>query len=325
MEHLYQDERNWSRLCPELLQLICKNLPDIADFANFRAVCKDWRAAIPSSDYAHREPCLIYYHPYKGARFYVLTSTHWIELKSPCYKEKWFQGLSQGYILIRDEKTKAYNLLNPINGKEIRLPLLAGPYYNLLDVELDEGVPKYVAVCEFDGRASSMPRICQIGDEKWTTVNLYASMRYTFYKPSSSVNSGCCTHGKDTDVKPSVAKRKLITLPESYKLCRPCGNANNLLGVKCSSYKDMSFEIYVLDDGNGDTKWIRTNNIGDQVVFWGNWNCFCWKTHSSSIYKRNSVYFRSFKLFGRFDIGKGTTEILQTPPKGDRWFCPSQV
>ncbi|KAJ3705131.1 hypothetical protein LUZ61_008836 [Rhynchospora tenuis] len=334
MQHHYQHDRDWSKLYPELLQLISKHILDIFDFVHFRAVCKGWRTATLNSDYS-QQPWLFWQHGKEdGANFYMLTSTYqWTIFKVPIIcMEKWIRGSSQGYLLIMDWKKWAYYLLNPITGKEIHLPPLDERFYNLADVELDEGVPKFVAVCETVlGRCSPILRICQIGDEKWTTVyRMYNSeCMVTFYKSSVLIISEFGS--KVIDEKPGVPVSIIAPLKTKsrIRLCNPCGNASKLVGISVNDpleFEFMLFEIYLLDHENNNTRWTKTNNIGDQVVFWNWGSCICWKIDNFSVYKRNSVYYRTFKGLGRFDIENATAEILQRePPDGHEWFTPNLV
>lgn len=52
---------DWSQLNEELVHLISKKFPDLSDFVRFRAVCKQWRSAVPCSDPSPRFPW-IYQH-----------------------------------------------------------------------------------------------------------------------------------------------------------------------------------------------------------------------------------------------------------------------
>ncbi|KAJ4813350.1 F-box domain-containing protein [Rhynchospora pubera] len=329
MPHHKKHDSYWSRLAPDLLQLICKNILDISDFVRFRAVCKDWRMAIHLSDYS-QQPCL-FNADILNFNFYTLNSTQWTKFEIVSnFKEKTVLGSSQGYMLIRDVKTWSHYLLNPITGNEIQLPL-HDYYLKLLDVELEEGVPKYVAVftCELIHLAAFV-KIYRIEDEKLTMVYQECTapdVVGTFYKSSIYITSSY--DGKVIDRKPGIAMHRMSppTNMNPFRQCRPCGIASGLLLLEINTRNpECLFEIYRLDDENGSARWIKTNNIGGLVVFWTWTSCICLETNNSGLYKRNSVYYRSSKRFGRFDIENATAEILQSPPPiWYSWFLPSLV
>ncbi|KAF3336739.1 F-box protein [Carex littledalei] len=127
------DERDWSGLPIELINLISKKLPKRSDFVKFRAVCKTWCSYTPLSDYPPQFPWLIEHipgtHLVNGLRFYSSFSSE----TGTIFRKEFNHGTncmrpgpSHGTLILNDRSisTHSYVLFNPLTNEEIRLPFL---------------------------------------------------------------------------------------------------------------------------------------------------------------------------------------------------------
>ncbi|XP_057796988.1 F-box protein SKIP23-like [Salvia miltiorrhiza] len=120
---------DWSDLPPELLQTVATNLPALADYIRFRAVCHNWQRAAPiSSPYIPREfPWLMLPLNRSSNRrgfFNPLTNNHHRLTLPEASHSRRRAGSSFGWLVLIDESPSIF-LINPLTRDRISLPPLS--------------------------------------------------------------------------------------------------------------------------------------------------------------------------------------------------------
>ncbi|KAJ4962367.1 hypothetical protein NE237_022306 [Protea cynaroides] len=139
---------DWCQLPPDLLGMIAQKLGIYIDYLRFRAVCLNWRSAVPKRPLhlPHQLPWLML-HNRRGREtfrgFFSLSDdkVHWLELPEAS-RHKRFCGSSQGWLLVVGE-TPVIALLNPLTRAKIHLPPLS-TFPNVLDFDISQVGREYV-------------------------------------------------------------------------------------------------------------------------------------------------------------------------------------
>ncbi|KAJ1700738.1 hypothetical protein LUZ63_000517 [Rhynchospora breviuscula] len=106
MESNESQERDWSSLPPDLLNLIAKKVGEITNFVRFRAVCTSWCSSTPVSDLPPQFPWIFRDHITPGdltVSFYSIPLDKFYNFHAPNssvkeFMSKEFKGPSEGYI-----------------------------------------------------------------------------------------------------------------------------------------------------------------------------------------------------------------------------------
>ncbi|KAJ4745318.1 F-box SKIP23-like protein (DUF295) [Rhynchospora pubera] len=112
-------ERDWSSLPPDVLNLIAKKIGEITGFVRFRAVCTSWCSSTPINDLPPQFPWIfrcnyIYDHTRElKAAFYSPTLHKTYTFHPPNSLVRQFYGPSKGYLYMRNDSCCHRNELNP--------------------------------------------------------------------------------------------------------------------------------------------------------------------------------------------------------------------
>lgn len=112
-----------SELPIELLEIICRKIADVADFARFRSVCRSWRYAAKPHYLSPQLPWLLLpYNPTSTRRFFFSFATKSnYEFDLPETLNQYIFGSSNGWFLMFD-KTLNVSLFNPLTRAQVHLP-----------------------------------------------------------------------------------------------------------------------------------------------------------------------------------------------------------
>ncbi|XP_078153123.1 putative F-box protein At3g25750 [Carex rostrata] len=337
------DERNWSDLPEELINLVSKKLYKLSDFVKFRVVCKPWFSSAPLSDRPPQFPWLIEDErangPLKksiyGSSFYSFFSGEIDTIaKKQAYHRKNTMGIGHGCIFIREHNS--YLLFNPLTNEEIRLPSLyfSSPY--LVWTGTNPTRNRNVIVIEQNTKMENGSWAFYDRDNNDWIVSkegpIYDSVCY-FKGMLFSSDGGISTHVFDTSTK-----KKLYKIPPPEDEIPPClpaiylvESAGEILRVSLTfewnNFEKTIFRIYKLEfDGiNCPICWVKISNIGDQMLFLDSTNGFSISSKSFPGQRGNCIYFLDPEdnIAYRYNIEDGKTEKLWCPfVLPSTWFVP---
>lgn len=139
---------DWAELNSNLLHLIVKKLGDISNFIRFRAVCKKWRLAAPTSDPPPQLPWLLRCHhdpktkPYRLFHSLYSNKTQYLHLPQ-VQGDNILIGSASKYVHIFDHPPREYDdpnyrhlkLLDPLTGSQIPIPFTGSKVPSPLEEE----------------------------------------------------------------------------------------------------------------------------------------------------------------------------------------------
>lgn len=333
----YDEEKGWSDLLPDMLCLVSERLPDLSDFARFRAVCKNWHSEAPLSDSPPQLPWLLT-RPTTSKnqlQLYSLSHDNFQTMSAPECHGKELMGPSKKYIFASDQICSSLMLFNPLTGEEVSLP----------PIDLDYCFPictspnsDYVAIC--GGKTESKIQtlaLCRPGDDKWTVIRkalegclmIYYKGMYFVYSPETGVTEAVeATSGVVVSIVPPPPT-KLTCLVES---------SGELLGISCdrSLNRDGDCKIYRLDYEEKHRKWIQLSSIGDQILFIDGGQGISITARGSIQSERNCIFYlgshelikfdgaSTIYYLSKYDIDARSWEKKSLPSmQKPGWFLPS--
>lgn len=322
---------DWAELIPDILFLIVKKLGDISNFIRFRAVCKTWRLAAPTSDPPPQLPCLLESRIDLESKFdrrmYSLYSNKTQNLHVPQAKRYIiYVGSSSQYVHMLDmlaehdlDLFRELKLLNPLTGSQLPLPFtgskvpipwkeqeqsrLLYPHYVNRSHSCYSGEAIITMISgHFIGDASPLV-LLQLEDQRNETT-IYQTKhilqrRIIFHEPKKLV-----TKLLDITTGDVVSVNSKQQLRISY-LVEACGE---VLGVVKHFEKfdlntpldEVLFEVYRLEYSEGGTttcRWAKMNGgIGDRMLFlqYGFGSGFCLHASHFPGFKGNCIYFQEW-------------------------------
>ncbi|KAJ4810492.1 F-box protein (DUF295) [Rhynchospora pubera] len=324
------EERDWSSLPPEVLNLIAKKISEISDFVRFRTVCSSWRSSTPTSDLPPQFPWILesYRHPYQpDLSFYSIPSNKIYNINAPRHLDKWLFRPLEGYMHARlfypsdqdvfDPFNHRLSLLNPLNKHEIPLPVydFFGGLHYWIGPRQNE-ISQYV-VCDRHARYHN-PRLISwhLGQDKWCESNLdsdLANCEY-FYLKHMLFNVE-----RDTGVTKvvDIATGTLVyVIPpiEGYSeeatqyIVEASGDILGVIWKRRSENRsewfsdrlfDGQFDVYRLDvHKTGSPCWVKVTSIGDHALFIDSYGTLILRSNDFSMIERNSIYFYGIKNMG---------------------------
>jgi hypothetical protein len=333
-------ERGWSDLLPDMLHLISKRLPDLCDFARFRAVCKNWRSQAPLSDLPPQLPWLLT-RPVASKnqlQFYSLSHDNFQTMSAPecCGKE--LMGPSEMYAFVSDQACNSLMLFNPLTGEEVPLP----------PIDLDWCFPicsslnctDHVAIC--GGKTESKIQtlaLCRPGDDKWTAIGkalegclmIYYKGMYFVYNPETGV-----TNAVDVTSGAVIATAP----PPPMKLNCIVESSGELLGISCDNSLDQDGDcnIYRLEYEEKKWNWVQLSSIDDRILLLDGGQGISIAARGSIQSEGNSIfYLGSHELIrfdgvsisyylSKYDIEAKSWETKSLPSmEKPVWFLPSYI
>ncbi|KAJ4804177.1 F-box protein skip23 [Rhynchospora pubera] len=339
MEAKKAEERDWSSLVPELLNLIARYLTEISDFVRFRAVCTAWRFSTPITSRSPQFPWIVDKrdYPYEPHMlFYSITSSKTYTIHAPKFFGRRLFGTSQGYMLTdfwnRDTSQRFHqlSLLNPLNNHEI--PLLASDFcLNANWVGPQQyHIGEYVVCLAYAGGGYHK----SVGQDKRRELEsddngffLCFHMKGMFFKVE-----GYTGVTKVTDL--TTGNLAYVVPPfEDYKVGAdyyPVEALGDILVVfqhfdSSDDSSDDWFNVHRLDlSGSSSPRWVKVNNIGNQALFIERGSGFALEANDFSGVKANCIYLTStYGLVKRIDIETGEQELFDCPFEVPRWFVPN--
>lgn len=338
---------DWEELIPDIISLIVKKLGDISNFIRFRAVCKKWRSAAPTSDPPPQLPCLIESKIGSGNKFYrriySLYSNKTQNLHVPQAKRKIiFVGSSSQYVHIGDihanrdlDLFRNLKLLNPLTGSQMPLPFTGSkvpitwkeheqmsffyPHYVNRSHSCYSGEAIITMISgHFIGDASPLV-LLQLEDQRnETTISLtkyILQRKIIFHQPEKLV-----TKLLDITTGDAVSVNSKPELRFSY-LVEACGE---VLGVvKHFETFDLKtpldkvlFEVYRLEYSGTTPCWAKMNGgIGDRMLFlqYGFGSGFCLHASHFEGFKGNCIYFQGWngEIIGNNNLYLGRFDIKE--------------
>ncbi|KAJ3708074.1 hypothetical protein LUZ61_011779 [Rhynchospora tenuis] len=296
---------DWSELLPDLLHLISKRLPDLSDFIRFRAVCKRWRSAAPTTDPPPQLPWYVETTYDNTVRFKSLSTGKSVNITF--FEVEWdayHPGSSNGHILVSGSNASNLSLLNPLTRNEIPLPLppTDSIYHCLIYTGLDPvRSGDDVVLWWFSSEVVLTVGICRPGDQEWETIQLsgwangqtyYKGMYYVIEKDNPATKIMDIRTGATLSIiPPPICASTGKPFPLEYLIV----SSEGLLGVSgyngTHDIRDFKFEVYRLDDKNKVARWIKINSIGDRILFLDNTKGFCLSTNEIEGFKGDCIYF----------------------------------
>lgn len=334
-------KRDWSDVPPEILQLICKKLPDIYDFVVFRAVCKTWRSC--ECNPPIQLPWILEHRKYPDNSvlcFYSLFSGKILTITCAGSCNKCFLGPSNYYLLAYNhtEVGFSWSLFNPLTNNDIDMPPLEeGLMYRVEWIGPDPtGYGEHVVYSRYD-----FTSLCSCTKISWRfedhdTVSfrlqglnvdgkLYRKGEYFFVDGLTGV----------TKVTNITTQKLVYELPPIFDLSRyywkfwivESGEGEEILLLrKMLGTDQVYFDIYQLDlkSGKGNASWVEVNSIGEQVLFLDEHRGLSFCTGDYKGLGENCIYLLEGDLLYKYDIKDGTTENLYCPFVGcnKTWFTP---
>ncbi|KAJ3682489.1 hypothetical protein LUZ60_015062 [Juncus effusus] len=328
----HDEERDWSQLVPDILNLVSKNLPDLCDFIHFRAVCKPWLSVSPLTDPPSQLPWILSrsscFNNYLC--FYSLSSKKFHTICVDESRGKELIGPAQNYIFSIDSNHSSPTYLNPLARKHVILP----------PVNLDWCFPvsnsrDCVAIC--GGQIESEYQTLSFwrpGDRKWIEIQkplegcliVYHEGAYFVYHAAKGETEVIDVMTDDVLSVICAPPTKLNYLVES---------SGELLGISCDPDQN-GCEIYRLDRVNKNLSWVKMSDIGDRMLFLHGGQGFSVRAHESNRLEGNCIYHlghhESVKVHGtcttyhlfRYKIGERSWEELPLPLMEEpTWFLPS--
>ncbi|KAF3321510.1 hypothetical protein FCM35_KLT13726 [Carex littledalei] len=338
---------DWAELIPDILYLIVKKLGDISNFIHFRAVCKKWRLAAPTSDPPPQLPCLLESNIGFGNKFYrriySLYSNKTQNLHVPQAKCGTIHvGSSSQYVHIFDnhanrdlDSFRDLKLLNPLTGSQLPLPFKGSkvpipwkereqittlyPHYVNRSHSCYSGEAIITMISgRFIGDASPLA-LLQLEDERnETTISLTKHIlqrKIIFHEPKKLV-----TKLLDITTGDVVSVNSKQELRFSY-LVEACGE---VLGVVKhfetfdlnTPLDEVLFEVYRLEYSGTTTRWAKMNGgIGDRMLFlqYSFGSGFCLHASHFAGFKGNCIYFQEWngQLIGNYNFFLGWFDIKE--------------
>jgi Protein of unknown function (DUF295) len=323
--------RDWQNLPPELVHRISKKLGDLAYFIRFRAVCIAWRSAAPLSDPPLQLPRARECNSWEGefVRFYSITSgkTYEIPFPSDQYHLCTHDMPNLRYLLatkVDPGSRLGYYLLNPITHKSIPFLNVPVPYRPLqIGLNMVQNEEDIVIMSEeVTDSSHQMLRFCKLREEEWKTVEISRidSGARICYKGMWFIdmdNTGCKSH--------RCYQRHCclchIPAPVFYTNGSRLGFSNfiesfgELLGVRWGKGMMSKTHIYgpdvcKLDDRNSrQSRWVKTNDIGDKILFLLDRGGFSFRSSEVGEHKGNCIYYKACsENLMRYDIKERTAK-----------------
>jgi hypothetical protein len=330
--------RGWSDLLPDMLHLVSRRLPDLCDFARFRAVCKNWRSEAPLSDLPPQLPWLLT-RPITSKnqlQFYSLSHDNFQTMSAPeCYGKE-LMGPSEMYTFVSDQTCSSLMLFNPLTGDEVPLPPIDLDWCFPICTSLN--CADCVAIC--GGKTESKIQalaFCRPGDDKWTVIRkaleaclmIYYKGMYFVYSPETGV----------TDVVDVTSGAVITTIPPPpTKLNCLVESSGELMGISCnrSLDQDEQCKIYRLEYEEKNWNWVQLRSIGDRVLLLDGGQGISITANGSIESERNCIfYLGSHELIksdgvstsyylSKYDIEAKSWERKSIPPmEKPVWFLPS--
>lgn len=129
---MLEQEKDWTVLPPELIQIIANKLSDILDFIRFRAACKIWLSSTPLSDSPSQVPWLLELSESEDyrclsvrPRFYSVSSCQTVTICLNQSKTLWTLingGVFSHYLVSTNIKEETLSFFNPLNRGQFLLP-----------------------------------------------------------------------------------------------------------------------------------------------------------------------------------------------------------
>ncbi|KAJ3680429.1 hypothetical protein LUZ60_016707 [Juncus effusus] len=355
-----QNDWAWAGIPPDLIHLISTKFTEITDLVSFRAVCKNWRASACLDNSPNQLPWLLkscYSEPDLYYSFYSSSfephTFHVPELS----KKSLLESSCDGYIITYDSDSHNSSafLFNPRTKKKVQLPPLIANRCHPVHI----GKEKIVIIGSFNSSKEDCDFLGTLtrGKSSWfwnflgpyeRYGHLYRDRRCYIYRKDGHIEI------LDTTTYDVVLKVPYLGLSRPTICDRRGGNNslvvldNEILQVYHMHYIDLEieqcyFDIHRLELlGNGGFRWVRVNDIGNNVLFADSTRVFARKASDCDQYKGNGIYFVKIDfdgadedcqpmycfLLGRYDIEEGRAEWLPDmyfksvdPP--NTWFVPT--
>jgi Protein of unknown function (DUF295) len=352
-EELSRDERDWSDLPSDIVNLIVKKLPDLLEFIYFHAVCKRWRSSASISGPPVQVPWLLEVPVRDGyeslqpqttkLRFHSITSGKTLTIPIKDKESRWFRGVSFHYLPFYDDHDGTISLLNPITNKEFVYPPIRGPDPMTAPWMVPTGTgpieDRNIMVVDRNAYGSQIGQWAFYDgqDEKWSEEKGFL-YKFCYWK-GMLFSADLRLH--TTRVVDVSSKRLLYSIQypkEGFeKTCikrsyivESCGEILGLcwyLNGQRDIAEESVFDVYRLDfaGNHGQPRWIKISDIGDRILFLELRSGFSLTVGPSSGFQVGCIYF-----IEPFDgkpyvhrVGADTAESVSCPFKRCTWFVPT--
>ncbi|KAJ3686900.1 hypothetical protein LUZ61_016064 [Rhynchospora tenuis] len=359
-----EEEKGWSELPSELLYLIAKKLPDLVDFIRFCAVCSTWRSSVALSDRPHQFPWLLellerdrFSILRRRQRFYSVSSgeTLIIPFKNKKLKlHSFIHGeIYSGYLPFADDSGKVLSFFNPLTKDFFSLPSMQyglGVHW-MVWTGSDPIRKRCIVVVDRDPERMGDLGGCAFYDpssSKWVETWGYFCNRERCYWQGMLF---CACINSNIEVFDVHSGKLLHRIPPpKIEWLQSRFNRNSIAQQLRKSYLVVSsgvilrvlwfhdfwgkkpveqsvFHIYRLNYERAEDKfcWDRIDDIGDEILFFGEMNGFSMTAKPSIGFKKGCIYFIDPKENKPYmhDILAGTVERLPCPFEKCAWFLPS--
>ncbi|KAJ1688999.1 hypothetical protein LUZ63_013154 [Rhynchospora breviuscula] len=340
LNHRKSTYPDWVSVPPELLYLITRKLSDLPDFMNFRAVCRSWRSSVPISDPPQKCPLIIeerdnLFLP-DHLRFFSLSTGKVFMLPFPnqIICEAWIGPTLDGYLLVGQYPSNNTWLFNPLTHHQILLPSFDD---SRLPRRILQRSGDYVIGCSESFDPSSLA-LFRLGDKKWNIVGKGCQFTKTCICVNGMFFSYDCLEGKTKIVE--IATRDLISVvpspmeetQEFVWLVESFGDILMVVSLESRTNNHYDFGIYKLkvdfDNANHNPCWVRTESIGDRVLFICGKTGISFKAGQFHGMVGNCIYIKKLLAIGgsiifRYSIEDGGIEKISCPFNDWHVFVPT--
>ncbi|XP_078154151.1 F-box protein At2g26160-like [Carex rostrata] len=356
-KEIIEMERNWADLPMELFLLILKNIPDICVFVRSRAVCKPWRFSSSVSDLPPQFPWIFGVSRGTDLQYYSIDSKKLHTIRARGSSSRRFFKPSGAYMLTSQiGDYNSFSLLNPLNNKEVHLPVRYDCDPCLFTINFSWSNPPIFQIDDYMYVSENEISVrCKPSDDNWEIIrprvhecqyNCHYLMGFLF---RVDFQTGV------TKILDIINHRELYVIPPpDYEkiskmyfggpyLVESCGEILTI--AYNQSYEGTHYKFYIhrleFGNGKGNPCWVKLSTIGDRMLFFENplgyGHAFSLSASDFAGLKGDCIYFINkvstsslgqTRVINMYDVENGETKFIDTPFNRKNntsisWFMPT--